>query len=334
MTNDILVSIVVPSYNGGSQLRACLSSIYAQDDPTALEVIVVDDGSTDGSIEAAREAFPDIVVVSTDGPLGCDAARQAGIDRATGQIIANTDADCVVSTTWIQGILGALDADADAVTGPVIHQRKLLSTLVAITDFPDFQSLEPGHKTNFPGCNFALRRTTLDRYGYHNHTETPNGADRLLSWRMASDGRVIAYEPLAAIHHNPELRAPKLLVRHRTYAKTAIDIRRLDPTLPGGRLARYGRLAAPVYCLARMERDLETLVKLTAQRRIPASLTPALLVCAPALRIFDLAFMLSSRTAEASAHASVQQTMDAGLSSQTASCPEAASMPPPPAEEA
>jgi glycosyltransferase involved in cell wall biosynthesis len=298
MIDESVVSIVIPSYNGGRQLCACLSSVYAQDDPTALEVIVVDDGSTDGSVEAAKEAFPDIVVISTKRRLGCDGARQAGIDRATGQIIANTDADCVVSSTWLRGILSALEAGADAVTGPVIHRRDLLSTLVAITDFPDFQSLEAGHRTNFPGCNFALKRTTIKRYGYHNHTATPNGADRLLSWKMASDGCTLAYEPLAAIHHNPELRTPTLFVRHKTYAKTAIDIRKLDSTLPGGNLARYGRLAAPIYCVARMGKDIGTLAKLAAQRRIPASLAPALLVCAPALRMFDLVFMLASTPGE------------------------------------
>jgi glycosyltransferase involved in cell wall biosynthesis len=287
-----LVSVIVPSYNGGRQLSQCLASIYTQDTQSDLEIVVVDDGSTDGSIDAARNRFPSIVVVTTGGPLGCDGARQAGMDRASGEILANTDADCVVSPSWIRGIADGLDSGADAITGPVIHRSDLLSTLVAIADFPDFQSLQPGWRTNFPGCNFALTRNTLDRYGYHNHKTVTCGADRLLSWRMASEGRRIAYDPLASINHNPELRGETLLVRHRTYAETAMTVRRLDPTLPGGSLARYGRLAAPIYCAARTARDMGLLAKLAVQRRIPASLTPALLVCAPVLRALDMAYML------------------------------------------
>jgi glycosyltransferase involved in cell wall biosynthesis len=91
-TASPLVSVVVPAYDAGHRLIEALDSVAAQDPVGRHEVVVVDDGSTDGSITAARDRHPDLVVLHQER-LGPAAARNAGIARARGDFVALLDSD-------------------------------------------------------------------------------------------------------------------------------------------------------------------------------------------------------------------------------------------------
>jgi glycosyltransferase involved in cell wall biosynthesis len=88
-----VVSCIVPVYNGEAYLGAALDSILAQT-WRPLEIIVVDDGSTDGSA-AVAETYGAIVRVIRQANAGCAAARNAGLAAATGEFVAFLDADDV-----------------------------------------------------------------------------------------------------------------------------------------------------------------------------------------------------------------------------------------------
>ena len=93
-----LVSVIVPVYNGERYLAATLSSIFAQD-YRPIEVLVVDDGSTDGTAAVAR-TFSEVRYFhrSNGGPA---AARNTGLEQAQGELIAFLDADDL----WLPGKL-------------------------------------------------------------------------------------------------------------------------------------------------------------------------------------------------------------------------------------
>jgi len=89
-----LVSVVIPTYNGEAFLRKTLLSVLAQDyEP--IEVIVVDDGSSDGSVAIAR-SFPEVQVLARDHE-GAGIARNVGIGAARGEFVANVDHDDLVA---------------------------------------------------------------------------------------------------------------------------------------------------------------------------------------------------------------------------------------------
>ncbi len=88
-----LVSCIVPVYNGEAYLGAALDSILTQT-WRPLEIIVVDDGSTDGSA-AVAEAYGAAVRVIKQANAGCAVARNAGLAAATGEFVAFLDADDV-----------------------------------------------------------------------------------------------------------------------------------------------------------------------------------------------------------------------------------------------
>ena len=93
-SDDIKISVVIPVYNAAPYLQRCLDSIYSQSYKN-LEIICINDGSTDKSLEilstyAKKEKR--LVVISQENK-GASAARNAGIERATGDFISFIDAD-------------------------------------------------------------------------------------------------------------------------------------------------------------------------------------------------------------------------------------------------
>lgn len=93
MTSSDLVSIIVPVYNGATYLTECLDSLLAQDHPD-IEIVVVDDGSTDESASVA-ESYEGVVTLRRDH-AGLGATRNAGIAVASGALIGFCDSD----DTW------------------------------------------------------------------------------------------------------------------------------------------------------------------------------------------------------------------------------------------
>jgi glycosyltransferase involved in cell wall biosynthesis len=85
-----LISVIVPAYNRERYIRAALESIYAQD-YRPIEVVVVDDGSTDGTASVVR-SYPEVnyIYQENQGPV---VARNTGLARCTGELIAFLDAD-------------------------------------------------------------------------------------------------------------------------------------------------------------------------------------------------------------------------------------------------
>lgn len=95
------ISVIVPCYNASAWIASSLRSVLAQDWPS-LEVLVVDDGSTDGSVELVRERFPEVKVLQQQN-AGAAAARNTGIQAARGDWVAFVDAD----DWWAPGKLRA-----------------------------------------------------------------------------------------------------------------------------------------------------------------------------------------------------------------------------------
>ena len=108
------VSVVIPNRNGSGTLAACLKAATEQDYP-AFEIIVVDDASTDGSVEVI-EGFP-VRLIKFESQRGAAAARNSGAEAAMGDIIFFTDADCVMPPGTIQRVVEAYQNHPDKVTG-------------------------------------------------------------------------------------------------------------------------------------------------------------------------------------------------------------------------
>lgn len=105
------VSIIVVNWNGRQHLETCLSAVAAQQGVQS-ETILVDNGSTDGSVEFVRERFPWVRMVALPTNLGFAAGNNAGVREARGRYVAFLNNDTAAEPTWLQALLASVDEAA------------------------------------------------------------------------------------------------------------------------------------------------------------------------------------------------------------------------------
>ena len=105
-----MISIIVPIYNAERYLEACLDSLLSQSEKE-LQILLVDDGSTDGSLAIAKEyaAKDTRVEVFHQSNAGQSAARNVGLQHAKGEFIAFVDADDKIAENWCERHLEAIE---------------------------------------------------------------------------------------------------------------------------------------------------------------------------------------------------------------------------------
>lgn len=111
------LSVIICSLNGAAGVDRCLSALAAQKD-VELQVIVVDDGSTDDTSEVAREHG--VTVVRHETNRGLSAARNTGIRAATASVLAFLDDDCEPEPEWARGLIDAYEEGVIGVGGPIV----------------------------------------------------------------------------------------------------------------------------------------------------------------------------------------------------------------------
>jgi GT2 family glycosyltransferase len=210
-----VVSFIVVNFNGGDLLQRCLSSLQAQTF-TEHEVIVVDNGSHDGSCDAAQTSFPTVCFQRHAENLGFAAANNRALDVARGRYVALVNNDAYLDPEWAAAMVGALDAhpDAGAAAGLTLQARDAQRVDAAGFAYyacgsadtwknADARALAtPEHAPFGPNAAAAMyRRSTLDAVGpfhaeyfcYHEDTDL---AVRLVLW-----GHTTVYVPQAVAHH-------------------------------------------------------------------------------------------------------------------------------------
>jgi GT2 family glycosyltransferase len=101
------VAVVIPNYNGAGWLPGVLASVAAQTTPAA-EVLVVDDGSTDGSLALLAERFPDVRVLALGANGGFARAANTGIAGVSAEAVALVNTDVVLAPDWLERAVAAL----------------------------------------------------------------------------------------------------------------------------------------------------------------------------------------------------------------------------------
>ncbi len=106
------VSIVILTLNSQQHIRACLSSVVSQGN-NDLEIIVVDNASTDQTVPLVRGEYPQVILINNDVNRGASYARNQGIARASGAWILSLDSDVVLEPDFIEQFLLAAKGFAD-----------------------------------------------------------------------------------------------------------------------------------------------------------------------------------------------------------------------------
>jgi len=199
------VSVIIPALNEEKYLLRCLKSLVSQPGKETFEVIVVDGGSEDGTVQVARQ-YADKVVVQPVRPVG--AARNVGVKHARGNILAFIDADTMVCKSWLEQLRRGFYSEPSIVgmTGPTLpYEGTKLDGLVyqIATGYCQRLSFKLGIP-HVAGFNCAYRRETfLNTGGFDENRQLSE--DVILSLRMRHHGKflfnsgMIAYTSLRRI---------------------------------------------------------------------------------------------------------------------------------------
>ncbi len=188
------ISVVIPTYNEERYIGRCLKSLVNQTlHREEFEIVVVDGGSEDRTVELA-EGYADAVIHQKSEGVG--GARNDGVDRARGEIIATTDADIILPEEWLARICADFDSNRRvvAVYGPIIPIEDIFKYQFLIGLFNKVAYLSARMRVFYAtlGSNTAfLRRTFMQIGGY---TDLPAGDDYEIALRLKREGRIY-YDP-------------------------------------------------------------------------------------------------------------------------------------------
>jgi glycosyltransferase involved in cell wall biosynthesis len=211
---------VVCAYNSERTLEPCLASLEALDYPD-YEVILVNDGSTDRTLEIA-ERYPFCRIVSQPNK-GLSVARNVGAEAATGEIVAYTDSDCVADPDWLTYLVARMEAgNLAACGGPNFPppEDSLVPAAVAVSPGgPTHVLISDEVAEHIAGCNMAFRRAILMSLGGFDPIYRAAGDDVDICWRFQDAGYAIGFSPAAVVWHFRRNTVRAYLNQQRGYGK-------------------------------------------------------------------------------------------------------------------
>lgn len=197
------VSIIVPALNASPTLPACLQACQTQTLPAGLqlEIILVDDGSTDGTREIAKTT--PVQLIQHQNRRGAAAARNSGLAAAAGEIILFTDADCMPQPNWVAEMTRPFqDATVDGCKGIyATNQPELVARFVQIEYEDKYDLLSAQPAIDFIDTYSAgYRADILKAAGGFDET-IQYVEDQELSFRLAAAGHKMVFQETAVVLH-------------------------------------------------------------------------------------------------------------------------------------
>jgi len=230
MTQNPTVSVVIPCYNAAPFLRETLDSVLSQTQP-ALEVIVVDDGSTDDSAAIAESYGPPVRVIRQANG-GESVARNRGIEEAKGDWIAFLDADDVWKADKLERQLAAVDAE-DVVC---VHTNHLLfGRENRVQDFSEVSDELRYSRLHMATNGVLLSSTTMIRAGLPvRYPEwTKHGEDVLFALELRELGKIrLVAEPLAGYRLHDRAQTAALSIVTKWHASIMMWLDRNRERIP------------------------------------------------------------------------------------------------------
>jgi len=190
---DMKISLIIPAFNEEKEIGACLKSALKNAPKNLLEIIVVDNTSTDGTAEIAKKVSPIIRVVKEPNK-GLTWARQRGFIKAKGDILAYVDADTRMPESWFK-ILNESFSKHKIVclSGPYYYydleewQRAAIKTAYNATFQPAYKLT----KALIIGGNFAVKREALVKIEGFDTSIPFYGEDTNLARRLKKVGKIL-----------------------------------------------------------------------------------------------------------------------------------------------
>lgn len=195
------VSLYIPCYNSEKFIKECLDSVinqsYAID-----EIIVMDDGSTDKTLEIAN-AYPVRIICHKEN-RGLAACRNTALKEARNDFVASLDADCVADPQWLRLLMQCFVNDDIAGAGGMLIERYNLTAADQWRSVHMPQHWGAEFMENPPflyGNNTVFNKKLFAKFGLYNENLRINYEDVDLSGRIYNCGFRLIYNPVAVVEH-------------------------------------------------------------------------------------------------------------------------------------
>jgi len=232
-TNIPIVSIVIPTHNRKEKLVSLIKSILESDYPKdRLEIIVIDDASTDGTYEYVKKLFPQVKIIRNEEEKLLAESRNIGISLSSGKYIFVIDDDNIVDKHTIRELVEFMEKNPEVgVAGPIMYflsdltriwcagvKRNYWTTITKLIGFNTMdnrQFREPYESEDFPNA-FIIRREVIEKVGLFNSKLFPIHYDEAdFCQRVRKAGHKVMVVPTAKVWHDiPLLKQSRVSTLH------------------------------------------------------------------------------------------------------------------------
>jgi GT2 family glycosyltransferase len=253
MTVSPLVTTIVVNWNGQAYLEKCLASLRAQR-YQPHEIIMVDNGSIDGSIDLVETHFPEVRLIRLSHNLGFAGANNLAIRESSGAYVAVLNNDAYAEPDWLSRMVSA--AESDPGIGSIAckllfaNPANVINSAGLVMDWAGFTwdwrggQLDDPSETQIEECLGAsgaaalYRRAMLDDIGLYDEDFFAYAEDADLNWRAQKAGWRCVYVPAARAYHVASATLGEGS-RSKTYLQGRNKVWLLAKNLPTGRYLLY-----------------------------------------------------------------------------------------------
>lgn len=256
--SELTVSVVIPVYNGAKTIAQTVKCLLNQSH-APVEIIVVNDGSTDQTMEVLNR-FARRIRCITKPNGGPASARNRGISLSRGTLVAFTDSDCLPDQDWLRHLVRGFDSPWVAGVGGTVEsvEKTIIGEYIDFTGFLNPQPDEQGKIPYLITANACFRRSALlEAGGFNERFRKPGGEEPELCWRIKNLGYEFRFVPPALVHHHHRQSLASFLRTLLNYGEGTYVLGQL---ISAYRIHKPGRaLAQKVLSLRLLPRQLNAL---------------------------------------------------------------------------
>jgi len=239
----IEISVVVPTYNNEKVLKCLINSLSSQNYPkNKYEIIIVNDGSTDGTCEFAKNIINSNIVYLRQKHSGPAAARNRGISVAKGKIVAFIDDDCIASRGWLAAIKeGFKDEELEGLEGKTLADSGKI--------FPDSHCIRNLSGGIYLTCNIAFLGSVIKKMRFDENYRYPNREDSDVAFSVLKSGGKIGFSKKMQVKHKISKYGLKKMLKRKLYFESDVRLFRKFPNVYKKRIRFPFERFTPLYVI-------------------------------------------------------------------------------------
>lgn len=221
------ISIIIPSYHSQSFIADCIKSLKAQETEEKFEILVIN-SSQDETSKILKRDFSSVRIFQLKKRVFAGEARNIGIKKAKGEILAFIDADCKVSMDWLSKIIFWHKKGYKAVGGSLVNES--IDNIYSRAEYPleilEFCSNNPRREVKFvSAANCSFTREVFDNIGLF--PEVRAGEDLLLCHKIVEKGEKIIFDPEMKVFHKNDIGFKSYVRKQIMHGKYSYVIRQM-----------------------------------------------------------------------------------------------------------